>query len=386
MKNTISKIRTTSLLVATVLLAVACNSGGDKKAELADLRKQKAELETKIKALEKETGAGKPAEDNRVENVLIAPVQPQTFKHFVEVQGTLDSRNNINVTPKMGGNVTKVLVQEGDYVKAGQTLLVTDDATLRQNMAQLQTGYELAKTTFERQENLWKQQIGSEIQYLQAKNQKESLERQMATLRTQIGQARVTSPINGTVNAVNVKIGEMAAPGAPAVQVVNLAQMRVKAKVADTYINSIKVGDPVTVKLPDIGDEIQARLTFVGQVVNPATRTFDIEIDLNNKSNKLKPNLLAIVNINDKVKPNALVVDQNLVQNTESGDIVYVAVNEGGKTIAKARKVSKGLVYNGQVEITEGLSAGDQLITAGSQDLVDGQRIKISDKLAASNK
>ncbi|MDJ1481234.1 efflux RND transporter periplasmic adaptor subunit [Cytophagaceae bacterium YF14B1] len=382
MKNTIIKTSKTSLLAATTLLAVACGSGGDKKAELAKLKEQKAELETKIVALEKELGTNK-TDSTRITTVMTTTVQPQTFKHFVEIQGSLDSRNNINVTPKMGGNVTQVYVKEGDYVKAGQVLLVTDDATLRQNLAQLQTGYELAKTTFERQENLWKQQIGSEIQYLQAKNQKEGVERQIATLQTQIAMTRVTSPINGTVNAVNVKIGEMAAPGAPAVQVVNLAEMRVKAKVADAYINSIKVGDPVTVKFPDIDEEIQARLTFVGQVVNSMTRTFDIEISVPNKDNKFKPNLLAVVNINDKTKNNALVIDQNLVQNTESGTIIYVAANEGGKTVAKAKKVTQGLSYNGKVEITSGLDAGSQLITVGSQDLVDGQVIKVNQQVAS---
>lgn len=375
-------MKKSSIFLIISVLAVACNSG-DKKAQLAELKKEKSEIDAEISALEKETGAKDTNADNRIKFVMTTAVQPQTFKHYVEVQGTIDARQNINVTPKMGGNVTQVLVREGDKVRAGQTLVVTDDATLRQNMAQLRTGYELAQTVFERQANLWNQKIGSEIQYLQAKNQKEGLERQMATLRTQMAMARVTSPINGTVNAVNVKIGELAAPGAPLVQVVNLSQMQVKAKVADSYVNSIKKGDPVTVKFPDINEEIQAKVTFTGQVINPMSRTFDIEIALENRDNKLKPNLLAIVNINDKVKANALVIDENLVQNTENGDIVYVAVTENGKITAKSKKVSKGLSYNGKVEITDGLNAGDQLITAGNQDLVDGQTVKISGPVAA---
>lgn len=385
MKNSISRTVKTSLWGAAVIFLVfACGQqgGGDKKTQLAELKKQKAEIDTKIAALEKELGADKK-ENTRVTVVMAQPVQPQTFQHFVEVQGTLDSRNNINVTPKMGGNVTQVLVKEGDYVRAGQTLLVTDDATLRQNLAQLETGYELAKTTFERQQNLWNQKIGSEIQYLQAKNQKESVERQIATLKTQLAMARVTSPISGTVNAVNVKIGEMAAPGAPAVQVVNLADMKVEAKVADSYINTIKKGDPVTVKFPDIGEEMKAKVTFAGQVVNPMSRTFDIEVALPNKGNKLKPNLLAVVSINDKTKPNTLVIDENLIQKTEQGDIVFVTTQENGKTVARSKKVTRGLSYNGKVEITEGLAAGDLLVTAGNQDLVDGQPVKVNDAVAA---
>ncbi|MCU0352889.1 MAG: efflux RND transporter periplasmic adaptor subunit [Cytophagales bacterium] len=377
MKN----FRIPALAAATWLAVVACQPA-DKKTQLADLKKQKSEIEAQIAALETELGANKK-EDTRVAVVSTQAVQPQTFKHFLEVQGTLESDKNINVTPKMGGSVTAVLVKEGDPVRAGQVLLTTDDATLRQNLAQLETAYELAKTTFERQQNLWNQKIGSEIQYLQAKNQKESMERQIATLNTQLAMTRVTSPINGTVNAVNVKIGEMAAPGAPVVQVVNLSDMKVTAKVADSYINSVKKGDPVMVKLPDIGEEMQAKLTFVGQVVNPMSRTFDIEVALPNRDNKLKPNLLAVVNINDKTKPNALVIDENLVQKTEQGNVVFVAVNENGKTVAKARKVTVGLSYNGRVEVTEGLAAGDRIVTVGSQDLVDGQPVKTESAVAA---
>ncbi len=383
MKNTILTHTKTSLLIASTFLAVACGTT-DKKEELTKLKAEKAELDTKIAALEKELGAGKKEDSTRISIVMANPVQPQTFKHFIEVQGTVDADKNINVMPKLGGVVTQVMVKEGDFVQAGQTLLATDDATLRQNMAQLQTGYELAKTVYERQANLWQQKIGSEVQYLQAKNQKESLERQMATLQTQIGMARVASPISGTVNAVNVKIGEMAAPGMPVVQVVNLSQMKVTAKVADSYINAIKKGDPVTIKLPDVGDEITGRITFVGQVVNPMTRTFDIEVALPNKDNKLKPNLLAIVSINDKTKANSIVIDQNLVQNTESGDIVYVVANENNKTVAKLKKVKLGMAYNGRVEVTDGLQTGEQLITVGNQDLVDGQPIKVNQEVAVN--
>ncbi len=384
MKNTISYYRNPLLLAAIAFLTFACGSP-DKKEELAQLKSQKAELETKIQTLEKELGAGKADSNSRIETVLTQTLQPQTFKHFIEVQGTIDAEQNILVVPKMGGVVTQVLVSEGTQVRTGQTLLVTDDATLRQNMAQLQTGYELAKTIYERQANLWAQKIGSEVQYLQAKNTKEGLERQMSTLQTQINMARVTSPINGTVNMVNVKIGEMAAPGMPVVQVVNLSQMKVKAKIADSYINTVKKGDAVTIQLPDTKEEIQARVTFVSQVVNPLSRTFEIEVALPNKSHTLKPNALAILNINDKTKTDVLIVDQNLVQNTESGDIVYVAATEQGKTVAKSRKISQGLSYNGKVEILEGLQAGDQLITTGSQNLVDGQAIKISQPVASNH-
>jgi RND family efflux transporter MFP subunit len=376
-------MKKTVLFLSMLALATACSKpAGDKKAELAELKKQKTELDTKIAALEKELGGNKE-DSTKIKIVVAEPVQPQTFKHFVEVQGSLDSDNNISVSPKTGGVITQVAVKVGDYVSAGQVLALIDDATYVQNLAQLETSYSLAKTVYEKQANLWNQKIGSEIQYLQAKNNKEGLEKQIATLKTQWAMTRITSPIAGSVDAVNVKIGDMATPGTAVAKVVNLSMMKVKAKVADSYINSVKKGDPVTIKLPDINEEKTARITFAGQVVNSTTRTFDIEIALPNGDNKLKPNLLTVVNINDKTIDKTLVIDENLIQKTELGDIVFVASTEGSKTTAKLKKVKKGLSYNGKAQILEGLEEGELIITTGNQDLVDGQTIKLSQPVAS---
>jgi len=378
MKNAINYMNKSTLIIAITLFAFACSKpAGDKKTQLADLKKQRSEIDNKIIALEKKMGENKS--ETKVTNVVVTPVKAQVFNHFVEVQGNLDSDNNLSVSPKMGGVITQVPVKVGDHVSAGQVLVVIDDATLRQSMAEIQTTYDFAKTTFEKQQNLWNQKIGSEIQYLQAKNNKESLERRMASLQTQMSMTRVTSPISGTIDAVNVKVGEQAMPGAGVVRVVNLTQMKVKAKVADTYINSIKKGDPVIIKFPDINEEKQARISFAGQVVNAQTRTFDIEVLMINQDNKLKPNLLSVISVNDKVIKNALVIDENLVQNTELGKIVFIAENEGGNLVAKMKKIETGLSYNGKVIVLKGLKEGDQLITIGNQDLVDNQKIKLSE-------
>jgi len=378
MKNAINYMNKSTLIIAITLFAFACSKpAGDKKTQLADLKKQRSEIDNKIIALEKKMGENKS--ETKVTNVVVTPVKAQVFNHFVEVQGNLDSDNNLSVSPKMGGVITQVPVKVGDHVSAGQVLVVIDDATLRQSMAEIQTTYDFAKTTFEKQQNLWNQKIGSEIQYLQAKNNKESLERRMASLQTQMSMTRVTSPISGTIDAVNVKVGEQAMPGAGVVRVVNLTQMKVKAKVADTYINSIKKGDPVIIKFPDINEEKQARISFAGQVVNAQTRTFDIEVLMINQDNKLKPNLLSVISVNDKVIKNALVIDENLVQNTELGKIVFTAENEGGNLVAKMKKIETGLSYNGKIIVLKGLKEGDQLITIGNQDLVDNQKIKLSE-------
>lgn len=385
-------MKNTHKLIFATILAFACNSGSEvdkKKKELAELKAQQQEISGQIKKLETELATLVPAKntETRIKLVEVTAVQPQTFKHYISVQGTIESDNNVMVSPKTGGVITAVYVNEGDRVSKGQVLALIDDAVMRQSVEELKTGLELATTVYEKQENLWKQKIGSEIQYLQAKNNKESLERRLQTLNSQIAMNRITSPINGTVDAVNIKAGEAAAPGLGVIRVVNLSEIKVAARVADSYISAIKKGDEVNITLPDIKEEIQGKISFVGQVVNPQSRTFDIEVTLNNRDNKLKPNMLAVVNINDKTAQNAIVIEENFVQSSENGNIVFVAGSQNGQK-AQARTIKTGLSYNGKVEILEGLKSGDSLITTGYQDLVDGQAIKVSntsDKLSSAN-
>lgn len=368
-----------SLLAAAVL--VACSEPKKeglegKKAELTELRKQQADINAKVAALQAEVTKLDPQaqETAKTKTVAVSPVTPTTFQHFIEVQGTIDAKNNVLVSPRSGGAVVAVYVKEGDAVRAGQVLAKVDDQILRESIAEIKTQYELASTVYEKQANLWKQQIGTELQYLQAKNNKEALEKRLATLNSQLAQANITSPIAGVVDQVNVKPGESAMPGMGVVRVVNLSQLKVVAKVADTYVANVRKGDLVKVKFPDLNKEINARVSFVGTTVDPLSRTFEIEATLP-PSRDLKPNQLAVVNINDVNKPNAIVINQNLVQNTEKGQVVYVAVNEGARKTAKAKVVKTGQSYNGQVEVIDGLLAGDQLVTQGYQELVDGQPV-----------
>ncbi|RCR67974.1 efflux RND transporter periplasmic adaptor subunit [Larkinella punicea] len=366
-------------LATTLLLSCSSEKKSDlasKKQELADLKTQQTELTTKIKALESEVSKLDPtqAEQVKVKEVVVAPLSVTTFKHFVELQGTIDAKNNVQVTPKSGGPVTAVYVKEGDAVKAGTVLAKIDDQILRESVEEVRNQLSLANTVFEKQASLWKQQIGTEIQYLQAKNNKEGLEKRLATLNVQLSQSSVTSPISGIVDQVNVKTGETAMPGMGIVRVVNLSQLKVVAKVADSYAGSVRKGDAVVVRFPDINKELTTRISFVSTTVDPLSRTFSIEAPLPS-DNSLKPNMLAQVKINDISKAKTIVIDQNLVQNTENGQLVYVAVSEGNKKLAKARQVKTGLSYGGQVEIITGLNSGDQLITQGYQELVDGQPI-----------
>ncbi|GAB3987689.1 efflux RND transporter periplasmic adaptor subunit [Spirosoma daeguense] len=367
--------------IALIGLLAACS--GEKKTdlegkreELAELKSQQGELNTKIKALETELTKLDPnkKEDVRAKDVTVAPLTTSTFRHFVELQGTVDAKNNVQVSPKSGGVVTAVYVKEGDNVRAGQAIAKVDDQLLRESQEEVKTQLSLANTVFEKQAALWKQQIGTEIQYLQAKNNKESLERRLSTLNAQLGQSTVTAPISGVVDHVMVKVGQSAMPGMGLVQVVNLSQLKVVAKVADSYSGSVRKGDAIAIEFPDLKKQLNSRISFVATTVDPSTRTFTIEAPLPS-DNSLKPNMLARVKINDQTQGNAIVINQNLIQSTENGQLVYVAVSEGGKKVAKAKTIKTGQSYGGQIEVTQGLQSGDQIVTTGYQDLVDGQPI-----------
>lgn len=366
-------------LMTSLLIACSQEKKSDvqgKRDELADLKKQEAELTTKIKTLEGELAKLEPKKEDegRVKEVSVAPVATTTFQHFVELQGTIDAKNNVQVSPKSGGVVTAVYVKEGDNVRAGSPIAKVDDELLRESIAEVKTQLSLATTVFDKQAALWKQQIGTEIQYLQAKNNKESLERRLSTLNAQLGQSTVTAPISGVVDQVNVKVGQSAMPGVGLVRVVNLSQLKVVAKVSDTYSGSVRKGDAVMIRFPDLNRELNSKISFVSTTVDPLSRTFTIEAPLPS-DNSLKPNMLAQIKINDKTVGNAIVINQNLIQSTENGQLVYVAVNEGGKKVAKARTVKTGEAYGGKIAVTQGLQAGDQIVTVGYQDLVDGQPI-----------
>ena len=355
------------------LLLLSC-SKPDKKTELADLKSQQKEIEAKIKTLEKELGTGKKVDATPI-NVTVSAIEAQNFKHFVEAQGVVTSKNIVMVTPQMGGAITGLFLTEGQMIKKGQLVATIDNSVMKESLVEIKTQLDLVTTLFNKQKTLWDQQIGTEVQYLQAKANKESLEKRIGTMNTQMGMSKVYAPISGTVEKVMQKSGEMGMPGAPMAQIVNVSDLKIVAKVGDTYVGSVKKGDAITVKFPDINKEFTTKISLVNALIDPASRTFGIEANIPNLGGSLKPNQVAIININDLSKGNSLIVSQNVVQKTEAGDLVYVAVVENGKKVAKARTVKTGIAYDGKIEILEGLTAGEMVITQGYQDLVDGTLI-----------
>lgn len=361
-----------------MLTAVACgdkedNSLEGKKAKLVALQSQQAEIQASIKALQAEIEKAEPNKSVKVKSVSTMPIISQQFDHFVEATGRLDVVNNVLVSPQMGGAITALYVKEGDMVTKGQRIATIDNTVMRNSIQEIMIQLETAKTLFERQKALWEQKIGTEVQYIQAKAQVESIERRLATLKSQDAMNIVVAPISGQIDEVRMKPGEMSAPGIGIVRIVNSANLKVVASVPDTYAGTIAKGDVVQIRFPDLNKEMTARLTFVGQTINPASRTFPVEAQLSSVDKQLKPNLTAEIKINDQSRAGVIAIPQNIVQRTEQGTVVYVAVKEGNQFVAKQRVISTGLSYDGKVEVLTGLTVGDLLISEGYQELVDGQ-------------
>jgi len=355
---------------------MAC--GGNKQSRLEALKKQHDKISKKIDKLEVEIAS--ESDSAYVEPVgtyvSVQEVQFQPFNHYIEVMGKLDGDDNLAIYPEVMGVVVEVNAKAGQHVSAGQVMAIINDAAYQEQLKTLQTTYALAVETFQKQENLWKQQIGSEIQYLQAKTNKESLESQIASINKQIDMTRIKSPISGDVEESMIKVGQAVSPSMPAFRVVNFSNLKVTADVAEAYTSKINTGDEVIVYLPDIKREINARVTFCSKYINTTNRTFSVEARLQTVSGNLKANMVAVLKINDYNSPNAVVLPINVIQTDNKGKFVLIAKEENNQYIAYKQPMQTGQIYNGLAEIADGLEPGVKVITSGYMNLNEGQIIR----------
>lgn len=360
-------------ILAIALFLVSCSSDKpiDKKAELEQLKKERSTLNGKIEKLEAELGQKKTAAN--LKDVAVAEMTETNFRNYVEVQGKVDAEDNVEIMPESPGTVTAIFVKVGQEVSKGQVLAQLDDKVLSQSVAQMQTQLDLATTVFNRQKNLWDQKIGTEVQYLTAKSQKDGLEKQLAGLKSQAAMNKVKSPVSGTVDAMDLKLGASVAPGSPTgIRVVNASRLKVKALVSENYGGKVNQGDEVQVYLPDVPDNLNTRISFAAKMIDPVSRGFNVEVKLPS-SKRYRPNMVAILKIVDYKNDKALVVPVNAIQKSETSEYVFTAVN------GKARKVNikSGKISDGKAEVLSGLKAGDKVIITGFQDLNDGDGVKL---------
>ncbi len=372
MKTVFNLLKTNTLILLTIFM-VSC-AGTDPKAELEQLKSERTALDAKIAALEGELAkTDTTASALRATEVAVSTIQPRIFKTYIEVQAHVDADQNVFLSSGMPGTVTRINVKVGDKVAQGQVLAETDSRMIQQQISDLQTNYELVKQVYEKQDELWKQKIGTELQYLQAKSNKESLEKKMATLEEQLRMSKIVSPIDGTVDGVNIKIGQTVAPGMNAITVVNFSNLKVKADVAESYSSRIKTGDEVLIYFPDKNDSIVSKINYASRTINLLNRTFAVEAMLNT-SEELHPNMVAKMKINDYSSPKPCVVlPVKFIQKSSTGN--YVLVAEKGKAVK--RTVTIGREYSGHAELLSGLNEGDQLIVKGYDLVIDGDNITV---------
>lgn len=353
------------------------------KAKKSELTRQQAQLTSKIEKLEAAIQELDTTQTSAAAAyVEIDTLQPQEFKHFIEVQGSISSEENILVSPEIPGVITNLYVDEGDRVRAGQVLATMDASALKSQLKQVKSSYQLAKTTYERRKNLWEQNIGSEIQLLQAKSQMESLASQMEAIQAQINNNSIVSPVNGTVDAVNVKLGEMANPGMNGIRVVNMSDLKAVATIAGQYAGSVEKGDSVQIFLPSLNETIQEEISFVSQAIDEQTRSIMVEVELGDEYEHLKPNMITKLKINNYTNDSATVVPSNvLLRDPDNMDDYYVmgVTKKDSSFVAQSHKVEIGKQYSGNTEIVSGLPKEPVIISFGFESVADGQPIKFNE-------
>lgn len=371
-------------LLAIVILASACGGGESdveaKKEALSQLKSQSVELQAQIKALEKEIAEMDPAFLEATNNSVLVTaitVKPASFEHKIEVRGGVESRTNVDVSAKIPGEIKAVYVKEGQRVKAGQTLMLLDDEVTRNNIAELETALELATIVADKQANLWEKNIGTEIQYLQAKNNKESLERKLATAKSQLRQSVVEAPFSGSIDAVIAKKGEMAQPGMPLVRIVNPDDVHVSADVSERYIGKFNASDPVEIYFPSQEKRLKSIIKSVGQVINSQNRTFEIEVYLPKLDFAVKPNQVVVLNLKDYQNDEAYILPTKLIQKDQNGSYVYQIVKDGENTVAKKLHVETGLSFNNETEILQGVKKDQKIAYKGYRELSEGAMVKL---------
>ncbi len=348
----------------------------EKKEILAEKKKEAAELRAEIEALEKEIASMDPefARVNR-KSVLISTTQAQTgaFEHFVEVTGSVLSKKNVSISGEVAGRIQEMNAMEGMRVTQGQVLARIDAESIQRNIDEVEKQLELATTVFEKQERLWNQQIGTEMQYLEAKNRKETLEKSLAGVRTQESRTVVRAPFSGTIETVMVRMGELVQPGTPMFQFVGDSDLYIEADISERFIGVINRGDSVDVTFPSIDKSVKTKVNSVGSIINPNNRTFKVEVVLP-RLTEVKPNMISVLKIKDYDNPDAVIVPNYLILQDNRGDYVYTVQDN----VSIKRYIERGRTYKDKTEVLEGLEGSETLVDKGFREVGDNFTVNIT--------
>ena len=382
------------LIISISLLLVACQSGPDKSVEslitegnIEEIKSRKQAISEQQKILNNEIrllDSVINAMDENAKILLVTTVEAkeEAFKHYLDLQGDVKTKQNVLVYPEMSGTILNIYVSEGQQVRKGQLLARIDDGGIASGLGQLKTQAELAKTTYERQKRLWDQNIGSEIQFLQAKTNYEATENAVKQAESQLAKSEIRAPFSGIVDDVIQEEGTVVSPGTgiAVFRIVNLSNMYIEVDVPESYIEGVTLGKEVRVFFPVLRESVITKVRQTGNFINPANRSFRIEIPVPNDQGNVKPNLTARVSINDYSNDQAILIPQSVISENSAGEqYIYTAIDTDEENKAKARKqiVVTGRTSGDLVEILQGISQGDLVIEEGARNVREGQQVRI---------
>ncbi|MEN8123820.1 MAG: efflux RND transporter periplasmic adaptor subunit [Bacteroidota bacterium] len=365
------------------LVFISCkNEENQISGSLEELKDQKTSVINQIDSLNNilrniELHISKTDSKNNYQVISVINPKKDVFNHYIEIQGVVKADKNIEIRPEIGGTIKNIHVKEGQKVGKGKVLIQLDDSSIQDNIAELNTQLKLAKTTFERQQRLWDQKIGSEMQYLQAKTQYESLENNKTALVNQAAKMKIKAPFSGIIDEIFPKNGELVSSQLAVVRLVNLDKVYLEADVTETFLPYIKKGNEALISFPSIHTEMKSEISQVGNIINPNNRSFKAKINIENKNNLIKPNLLADIKIKD-FEENGIVIPSSLIQKDKDQNNFVFIVHKNNTD----HKVSKKIIivskeYDQKSLIIEGLKVNDTIVNKGSRIVKEGELVKI---------
>lgn len=370
-------------LIALLFLVSSCGTKNQSEAEqqIIKYQKQVTAINKKIDKLQQKLdkkNKNKTITTGHKVTVNVHKLKPTVFDHFFDASAEVESVSEAYISPEISGQIEQILVKEGDRVVKGQLLAKLNSDVMQDNIREVKTSLELASYTYKKQKSLWKKHIGSELQFLQAKTKFESLQNKLSTLQTQYQRSFIKAPIDGYVDAINVKIGEMAIPGQRFFHLVNLRLLYVNAQISEAYLPIIYQGDPVEVRFSAFPSIVLHKKVYrIGKVINKQSRTFKLQLKINNPHGLLRPNLLAIIRIKDYTNPNAIVVPSFILREDIQGYYLYVVTTEAGLKMARKHYVKIGKSFKKKTEILHGLKAGEEIVTQGYNNVTNGSVLNI---------
>lgn len=378
----------TTIKLLSVLLLLFIGFGcqqekQDPKKELQSLKTQLKTTQERINELEKLIGEDTLKLKTKSVLVDLLKIKPDTFSHYITITGSIESDNQAYISPEMNGQIKHVLVKEGQPVKKGKALVILNSDVIDKNINEVKTNLELAKTVYKKQKDLWDQKIGSEMQYLQAKTNMKSLENRLETLRAQKQMATIKAPYDGVVDNLFQHEGEMASPGRQILQLINLQNLKVYADMSERYLPYVHKGDMAKVSFPTYPNlEMDVPVYRIGNMINPANRTVRIQLNIKNKGNKLKPNIISNILIKDYYNEKAIAVPSVIIKQDLKGDYIFIASkNEKGNLIAKKHYIETGVSHDAKSLVVDGLKPGDKVVYNGYNLVRNGSLLKVKQEL-----